>query len=170
MSIDRHRRGRAAPEPGFTLCLLASEKEPVSRGSSRSVRAQGRSTPPAELTHDRGAGTPLASAAALTAGDISLHEHPGFKVSAGTVGVGGVGEAGLGEGSRVGPQEEDRAARSQPESSAEVYGPDGLGSSDSQPSGTRDIEEGRSLGLGVQSAACGSAHPPSDVQQGDRWQ
>ena len=55
MSIDRHRRGRAAPEPGFTLCLLASEKEPVSRGSSRSVRAQGRSTPPAELTHDRAA-------------------------------------------------------------------------------------------------------------------
>ena len=58
MSIDRHRRGRAAPEPGFTLCLLASEKEPVSRGSSRSVRARGRSTPPAKLTHDRAAAGP----------------------------------------------------------------------------------------------------------------
>ncbi|CAI9169763.1 unnamed protein product [Rangifer tarandus platyrhynchus] len=137
MSIDTHRRGRAAPEPGFTLCLLASEKEPVSRGSSRSVRARGRSTPPAKLTHDSHwaswAGTPLASAAALAAGDISLHEHPGFKVSAGIVGVGGVGEAGLGEGSRVGPQEEDRAARSQPEASAEVYGPDGLGAATPSP-------------------------------------
>lgn len=66
----------------------------------------------------------MASAAVLAAGDISLHERPGFKVSAGIVGAGGVGEAGLGEGSRVGPQEEDQAARSQPESSAEVYGPD----------------------------------------------
>lgn len=113
MSIDRHRKGRAAPEPGFTLCLLTSEKEPVSRGSNRSVKAQGPYTPPVKVTHDRaatgppGAGTPLASAAAVAAGDISLRECPGFKVSAGIMGVGGVGEAGLGEGSRVGPQEED---------------------------------------------------------------
>ena len=177
MSIDRHRRGRAAPEPGFTLCLLTSEEEPVSRGSSRSVRARGSYTPPVKVTHDRaatgppGAGTPLASAAAVAAGDISLRECPGFKVSAGIVGGwGGVGEAGLGEGSRVGPQEEDRTARSQPESSVEVHGPDGLGSSHPHASGTRDIGGGRSLGFGVQPAACGSAHPPSDVQQGDHWQ
>lgn len=95
MSIDRHRRGRAAPEPGFTLCLLTSEKEPVSRGSSRSVRARGPYTPPVKVTHDRaatgppGAGTPLASAAAVAASDISLRECPGFKVSAGIVGDGG---------------------------------------------------------------------------------
>ena len=92
MSIDRHRRGRAAPEPGFTLCLLMSEEEPVSRGSSRSVRAWGSYTPPVKVTHDRaatgppGAGTPLASTAAVAAGDISLRECPGFKVSAGIVG------------------------------------------------------------------------------------
>ena len=82
------------------------------------MRAQGPYTPPAKVTRDTraatgllGAGTPptSASAAAAAADDISLHECPGFKVSAG-VGEGeeGVGEARVvGAGARAGLQEED---------------------------------------------------------------
>lgn len=84
----------------------------VSRGSSRSERP-GPHTPPAKVTHGHraptgppGARNPLAeAAAAAVTGDISFHEYPGFKVSAG-VREEEPGEARwVGERCRAGPQE-----------------------------------------------------------------
>lgn len=78
------------------------------------MRGQGPYTPPAKVTRDTraatgppGAGTPSASAAAAAAGDISLCECPGFKVSAAVE----EGERGLARPGRCGREPEQGCRR-----------------------------------------------------------